>query len=97
MTIVRFLRLFGLAFALVVRCRLPTTSIVLRRTPLVPYVDPVLFLQSSDMHLAGGRLLGLVHCLLALGLVLLSSDITGGIQADGVNIDGNAVGQVLAV
>ena len=57
----------------------------------------MLFLQSSDVHLAGSRLLGLVHGLLALGLVLLSSDITGGVQADGVYIDRNAVGQVLAV
>ena len=31
------------------------------------------------MHLAGSRLLGLGHGLLALGLVLLSSDIAGGI------------------
>ena len=57
----------------------------------------MLFLQSSDVHLAGSRLLGLVHGLLALCLVLLSSDITGGVQADGVYIDRNAVGQVLAV
>ena len=49
------------------------------------------------MHLAGSRLLGLGHSLLALCLVLLSSDVTGGIQADGVYIDRNAVGQVLAV
>ena len=69
----------------------------MRGAPLVPYVDSVLLLQGSDVHLACSCLLGLGQCLFALGLVLLSSDIAGGIQADGVDIDGDAVAHILAV
>ena len=49
------------------------------------------------MHLACSCLLGLSQCLFAFGLVLLSGDIAGGIQADGVDIDGDAVAHILAV
>ena len=69
----------------------------MRGAPLVPYVDSVLFLQGSDVHLACSCLLGLGECLFAFGLVLLCSDIAGGIQADGVDIDGDAVAHILAV